>query len=300
MSDFFIYFDEMNNVVRDGKLVKRENLSLQPDDHSYRYGDGLFETLKVADGNILLKDYHFERLFSGLGILKFTVPSSFKNQNIEDEIKGLCQANNCEKLARVRLSVSRGHGGLYDCDNKFSYLIECWPLEQTGLNENGLVIDIFPDARKSIDIFSNLKSANYLPYVMAAVWAKENDLNDALILNSQERICDSTIANVFWVKNDKIYTPLLTEGCVAGVMRRRIFDFSPDNYRDQNSVPIATGIGFGVEENLLTEDILLEADEVFLTNATSAIRWVGQFRTKKYTNNIAGKLFAALTRTNPA
>src|SRR6185503_427094 len=100
--------------------------------------------------------------------------------------------NNCEKLARARLSVSRGSGGLYDCDNKFSYLIECRAPEEKGFTKNarlpggeGLIIDIYPDARKSIDIFSNLKSANYLPYVMASVWAKENKLDDALLLNQQ-------------------------------------------------------------------------------------------------------------------
>ena len=285
---FLFYFDAMNYVVRNGKLVERENAALAADDHSYRYGDGLFETLKVADGNILLKAYHFERLFSGLATLKFSVPSSFTKQHVETEIKNLCLKNGCEKLARVRLSVSRGSGGLYDCDNKFSYLIECWPLAQTGFNGNGLIIDIFPDARKSIDVFANLKSANYLPYVMAAVWAEDNKLNDALILNSNERICDSTIANVFWVKDDRLFTPPLNEGCVAGVMRRKILDLQIPDF------------GFELGESVLTDRILQDADEVFLTNATSGVRWVGKFRTKKYTNKVAGKLFAALTKTIPA
>jgi branched-chain amino acid aminotransferase len=270
-------------IIYNGNYIEAESGILKSSDHSYRYGDGLFETLKVADGNLLLKEYHFDRLLNGLKILKFTPPSLFTLQTIEKEIVALCSRNNCEKLAKVRLSVSRGHGGLYDCDNNFSYLIECWPLEQKGLNENGLIIDIFPDARKSIDIFSNLKSANYLPYVMAAVWARENKLNDALILNGNERICDSTIANVFWVKHDKIFTPPLNEGCVAGVMRRNILDF-----------------GFQVDESVLTENILLEADEVFLTNSTSGIRWVGQFRSKKYINKVASKLFAAIAKTIPA
>jgi branched-chain amino acid aminotransferase len=208
------------------------------------------------------------------------VPSLFTIKNIEAEIKSLCSMNKCEKLARVRLSVSRGNGGLYDCDNKFSYLIECWPLESRGFNENGLIIDIFPDARKSIDAFSNLKSANYLPYVMAAVWAKENKLNDALVLNSNERICDATIANVFWVKHDKIFTPPLTEGCIDGVMRRRILDADKT-----------------IKQELLTTQKLLDADEVFLTNATTGIRWVGQFRDKKYSNNISTKLFTDIVQT---
>jgi branched-chain amino acid aminotransferase len=258
-----------------GKYFENESAVLKNDDHSYRYGDGLFETLKVVEGNILYKEHHFERLFSGLKILKFSVPGLFTKENLEDQIKELCIKNKCDKLARVRLSVSRGGGGLYDCDNKLSYLIECWPIEQKAFNENGLIVDIFPDARKSIDSFSNLKSANYLPYIMGAVWAKENKLNEALILNSNERICDATIANVFWIKDDRIFTPPLTEGGVDGVMRQRILE-----------------IDRTIVQQPLTEDILLEADEVFLTNVITGIRWVGQFRNKKYSHKISAKLLS--------
>ena len=251
-------------------------------DHSYRYGDGLFETMKMIKGNILFEEFHFERLFLGSKVLKFSIPALFTKKKISEEIKALGNKNNCEELARIRLSVSRGKGGLYDCDNKFSYLIECWPLERNSddMNSNGLIIDVFPDARKPIDAFSNLKSANYLPYVMAAVWAKENKLNDALILNQHNRICDATIANVFWVKDNKVHTPSLSEGCVAGIMRNRLLNLNPD-----------------VSESMLMEETLLNADEIFLTNVITGIRWVKQCRDKIYSNKITAQVFAQLNRT---
>ena len=263
-----------------GRFFADDETVLSKDDRSYRYGDGLFETMKIENGNILLEEYHFERLFSGLDILKFKVPDFFTKKEIGETVKKLCEKNNCVKRARVRLSVSRGSGGLYDHDNKFSYLIECWPMEQNGLNENGLVIDIYPDARKSIDKFSNLKSANYLPYVMAAIWAKENKLNDALIQNQYGRICDATIANIFWIKEKNVFTPPLDEGCVAGVMRKRILDMRQD-----------------IEEKSLTENDLINADEVFLTNAINEIRWVKQFRNKTYKNEITRKILVQLNQT---
>ncbi len=262
-----------------GRYFEDSNSVLKSIDHSYRYGDGLFETIKVVDGNILYKEYHFERLYAGLKILKFDMPPAFTIKNLEAEIIELCMKNNCEKIARVRLSVSRGNGGVYDCDNKFSYLVECWPLERkANLNEDGLIIDVFPDARKSIDAFSNLKSANYLPYIMAAVWAKENKLDDALVLNHHNRICDATIANIFWIKNDNIFTPPLSEGGIAGVMRRIILE------------------RFQGKESLLTEDILLNSDEVFLTNVITRIRWVKQCRDKHYQNTVSEKIFNKLTQ----
>ena len=276
---FLFYFDSMEFIIVNGNVIEKNNAGLSPDDHSYRYGDGLFETMKIANGNILLEDYHFERLFSGLELLKFKIPLHFSKQKISEEVKKLCKKNNCQELARVRLSVSRGRGGLYDCDNKVSYLIESGPLEQNNnvLNENGLVIDIFPDASKSPDKFSNLKSANYLPYVMAAIWAKENKLNDALILNQHNQVCDSTIANVFWVESGNIFTPPLSAGCVAGVMRKRILD-----------------LGQNIKEKNLTENDLLNADEVFLTNAINGMCWVKQFRDKTYENRIAVEIFTQI------
>lgn len=276
---FLFYFDSMEFIIVNGNVIEKNNAGLSPDDHSYRYGDGLFETMKIANGNILLEEYHFERLFSGLELLKFKIPLHFSKQKISDEVKKLCKKNNCQELARVRLSVSRGRGGLYDCDNKVSYLIESGPLEQNNnvLNENGLVIDIFPDARKSLDKFSNLKSANYLPYIMAAIWTRENKLNDALILNQHNQVCDSTIANVFWVESGNIFTPPLSAGCVAGVMRKRILD-----------------LGQNIKEKNLTENDLLNADEVFLTNTINGMCWVKQFRDKTYENRIAVEIFTQI------
>jgi len=278
---FLFYFDDMEFVVINGDLVEKDKVVLSSDDHSYRYGDGLFETMKIVKGNTLLEDYHFKRLFSGLQTLKFKIPAFFTKQKITEQVKEICKKNECEELAKVRLSVSRGSGGLYDCDDKVFYLIESSPLKQNHhiFKENGLIIDIFPDARKSIDKFSNLKSANYLPYVMAAIWAKENKLNDALILNQHERICDATIANIFWVKDARIFTPSLSEGCVAGVMRKKILELQIRNS------------DFLVQESLLSEDSLLLADEVFLTNAITGIRWVKECRGKIYTNTISNKIF---------
>ena len=136
-------------------------------------------------------------------------------------------------VARIRLMIFRGNGGIFDPEDlNPNFIIESWPLtNSSGLNENGLTVDIFPGAKKSCDSFSNIKSNNYLPYVMAGLFAKKNKLNDCILLNSFDRVCDSAIANVFIIKKNKIYTPPLTEGCVAGVMRRWMLEkFQLKNY----------------------------------------------------------------------
>jgi branched-chain amino acid aminotransferase len=282
---FLFYFEQMSHICFNGKIVANPTPVLLASNRSYRYGDGLFETMKVLQGKIVLANFHFERLISSLQILKIPLPKQITTERLEKEIKELCKKNGCSARARVRLSVSGGNGGLYDSDNSFLYLIECWPLENSmsAMNGNGLVIDVFPDARKNIDKFSNVKSSSHLPYVMAAKWAKENKLNDALILNAGERICDTTIANIFWVKGEMIFTPPLSEGCIAGVMRRYLLEN-------------ISGSGFEVKEQKLETKDLEEADEVFLTNAIRGICWVKQFGNKTYGRQLTGKIYNELIR----
>jgi len=259
---------------------------LMASNRSYRYGDGLFETMKLMDGRIALAEYHFERLFSGLSLLQFAIPKLFIPEKLEQEILLLARKNNCEHLARIRLSIFRGNGGLYDDDKTLQYVMECWPLSESvnQLNENGLLVDVFPDARKSCDKFSNLKSANFLPYSMAALFAKKNKLNDCFMLNTHERICDATIANIFWIKEGNIFTPPLQEGCVNGVMRRYLLKKMLD-------------AGFRIQEIPANVSDIESADEVFLSNAINGIRWVGQFGEKKYANSTTAKIYTDLIRT---
>ncbi|MBK8300509.1 MAG: aminotransferase class IV [Chitinophagaceae bacterium] len=276
----------MNSICFNGKFFSADEPVLLASNRGYRYGDGLFETMKVQQGNILLADYHFERLFTGIAMLQFEMPRLFLRQRTEDEILHLCKKNKCEQLGRVRLSVFRGNGGLYDEEKALQYLIECWPLNESvsKLNENGLVIDIYSEAEKSCDKFSNLKSANFLPYSMAALYAKEKKVNDCLVLNSTGSIADSTIANLFVIKNGIIVTPGLDEGCVNGVMRRHLLK------EMQNA-------GYDTREVTVSVNDLANADEVFLTNAINGIRWVRQFRDKLYTNIKTTEIYNRFIKT---
>ena len=276
----------MNSICFNGKIVSANEPVLKASNRGYRYGDGLFETMKMQNGIIQLANYHFERMFSGLSLLKFDLPRLFTKKILEQEILQLCRKNDCEKLARVRLSVFRGNGGLYDEDKTLQYLIECWSLNESinRLNENGLIIDIYPDAEKSCDKFSNIKSANFLPYSMAALYVKENKLNDCLVLNTSGNVADSTIANLFLIKNETVITPSLAEGCINGVMRRHLL------IALQNA-------GWKTLETSVTINDLKTADEIFQTNSINGIRWVRQFRDKIYTNIKTVEIYNRFVKT---
>jgi branched-subunit amino acid aminotransferase/4-amino-4-deoxychorismate lyase len=267
-------------LIHNGKLLDESKLLISPNNRSFRYGDGCFETMKIVNGSICLASLHFERLFASLELLHFEKPSYLTADYLKEQILQLAQKNKHNKLARIRLTFFRGDGGLYDAENHFpNYIIQSWELNpQTNLlNENGLMVDIFKDAKKVCDNYSHLKSNNYLSYAMAALWAKKNQLNDALLLNPYNNISDATIANIWIVKDGIIKTPALTEGCVAGVIRKHLL-----KKMKEASMP--------VQETSITVDELLQANEIFLTNAIQGIRWVKQCGNSNYQNQLSSLL----------
>jgi len=267
-------------LIHNGKILDADKLLISPNNRSFLYGDGCFETIKVVNGKISLADYHFERLFASLELLQFEKPSHLTADLLKEQILDIVKKNSHQKLGRIRLTFFRGNGGLYDAENHFpNYTIQSWELNSTTnqLNENGLVIDVFKDAKKGYDNYSHLKSNNYLSYAMAALWAKKNYLNDALLLNSHNNISDATIANIWIVKAGAIKTPALTEGCVAGVMRKHL-------------LKCIKAEGMPLEETQITFEDALQAQEIFLTNAISGIKWVKQCGKSNYLTQVGALL----------
>jgi branched-chain amino acid aminotransferase len=258
-----------------GKFIAASEPILTADNRSFRYGDGCFETMRVYQGRILLADLHFERLMSSMNLLHFDVPQHFTKAHFTRLITDLCSRNGHERLARVRLTVFRSDGGLYDPINNLpNFIIQSWELNRQilELNETGLRLDIFPDVRKTNDKYSYIKSNNCLPYVMAAMYAKQHRINEAVLLNPCGRVADTTIANLFIVQGRQIITPPLSEGGVCGVMRRNLLRME---------------LPFSVTEKPVTVADLETADEIFLTNAVTGIRWVGSFRESSFGNATA-------------
>ena len=265
-----------------GKTFAENEPVISITNRGLRYGDGIFETMKMKNGALVLPDEHFARLWKGLQLLQFSVPKLWSPEKFEEEVLALAGKNKLA-AARIRITIIRGNGGIYDAVNNIpNYIIEATPLPEGGvINTNGIQLCIYKDAVKSIDAFSNLKHNNCLPYFMGGMYAKAQQCNDALVLNSRGNICEATIANVFLIKDGILSTPALSEGCIAGVMRKWLIE----KIREQ---------GFTVHETVVTVDDALNADELFLCNSIYNIRWAAALGKKKFTNNITQKIAAAL------
>jgi branched-chain amino acid aminotransferase len=245
--------------------------------NSVKYGDGVFETVKVYKGKILLSSLHLERLTISLQLLQ--IDSTFFNwDKIQTQIIELCKKNLCGNCARVRVTVFRNASP--------DYLIEAVPLmeSENKMNEEGWTIGLFPFARKSNDAYANLKSVNHQLYVLAGLYAKERNWDEALVLNAVNNLADGSKTNIFLIRGNEIFTPALHQGCVNGVMRRFLLDELKSN-------------GYKVYQAEITEEDLLNADEVFCTNAIRGMRWVKQFKEKQFRNERSLKIYHNLLST---
>jgi aminodeoxychorismate lyase len=276
----------MNFFVHNGKIVKENTPVIGAGSRGLRFGDGVFETMPCVNGKLILANEHFARLWGGMQALYFEIPKLFTPEKLTAEIFALLNKNHLSS-ARVRLTVYRGEGGLYDTiSHAPQYLIECWPLPEgnSTWNSNGLVADFYTAVRKTADAISQYKHNNFLPYALAALAAKKNKWNDAILLNSQGNICDSTIANVFCVKNNEVFTPALSEGCVAGIMREALLQY-------------CKGQQIAVHSTTIAPEFLLQADEVFFTNSMYNLRWVQLVGDKEYRNIFTQKIYPQFIAT---
>lgn len=248
------------------------------------YGDALFETIRFANNKPQFLKEHLQRLLNGMSILKMQPNALFNQSFFENAILEIAKKNGINSDGRIKLTVYRNQGGFYaPDDNTVSYIIEGSALDTRGyeLNKKGYTIDLYSEVKKSKNVLSSIKSANCAIYVMAGIYKKKNSLDECLLLNDKEIIIEAISSNIFAVKNGVLYTPPITDDCVDGVMRKKIIEIAQANHIE-------------VDELSIMQNVLLAADELFLTNAINGIRWVEVYKQKKYFNNTSQKLLEKL------
>jgi branched-subunit amino acid aminotransferase/4-amino-4-deoxychorismate lyase len=271
-------------VNNNGKIISNNGPSIMAGNRGYTYGDGLFESIRIMNGKVLNFENHFNRLVEGAKVLKMRIPSFYTVDFFMGHMEELISLSKITEGGRIRLSIDRLGGGTYLPDmNEVSYFIEVYPIENNlfGLNAKGLEVDLFQDIKKTKTILSNYKTKNGIIYVLAAIAGKEKGLDDMLLVNDKGQILESSHSNVFVVSNGVLYTPSLSDGCLAGTMRMQVIN-------------LALHHGLKVYECPILPSNLLVADEVFLTNAVRGITWVGGYRTKRYFNTTARKIVSYL------
>jgi branched-chain amino acid aminotransferase len=239
---------------------------------------GLIETIKVINGRPVFKNLHIDRLHKSLQQLNIPI-SAFQ---LEDRILRLLKYECVYKgLKNVRLRIEIQKNRMHDYlpeINSLKWNVTFKPLAQTKyvLNETALNLTVYQKEKKIIDNFSNLKHSDRIIYNHAFDFAAQNGFNEALVLNTNNTLADASIYNVFVIKNEKIYTPSLSDAPVNGILRRLLVE-KLQKYKI-------------VEKSISINDIY-NADEIFLTNAIRGIQIATQIEDKLLDNNITQHVF---------
>ena len=263
------------------ELYTKENIQLTTDNRGFKYGDGIFETIKVVHKKVIFWEDHYFRLMASMRMLRMKIPMEFTLEFLEQEI--LKTVDSIEKAGnfRVRLNVFRKDGGLYTPKtNAINYLIEA--SEISTPSKTTYEIDVFKDFYNYSGLLSTIKTNNRMLNTLASIYADENDLDNCVLLNERKGVVEVANGNIFIVKDTVVKTPALTEGCIKGIVRNKVIEILTKN-KD-----------FTIEETAISPFEIQKADEVFITNAIAGIQVVTKYKKKSFTTALGNKLHANL------
>src|SRR5690606_35329624 len=253
-----------------GKILDDDSLFLNQTNRGLKYGDSIFETLKTVNSSIFFLEDHYFRLMASMRILRMEIPHTFTMEFIQNEILQLIQSNNFEsKPVRVRITVFRDADGLYlPVSNNISYIIETKLLDSPFylMNDEPYEVELYKDHYIHAGLLSTLKTGNRIINITGSIFAKENNYNNCLLLNESKHVVEALNANIFLVNEGKIVTPPLSDGCINGIIRKKIIEII---HKTQN---------YSIEERSVSPFELQKADELFITNVVMGIKPITKYR----------------------
>ena len=264
-----------------GILSKGHHPLFTAQNRSFRYGDGLFESIRLQEGRVPLLSFHLQRLFEGMAFLGMQRPSEMNGEYFLEQILYTCQQ---WPNARVRLSVFRADGGLYaPATDRPLWLIEASALPEAcyAFENRGWKVAPWTGVELSCQPLTQFKTANRLPYVLASREARRSGLDQVILFNQHGRPAEGNSSNLFLALDNELWTPPVAEGCVAGVLRRLVLEIAPS-------------LGLKIYEQPIPPALLTQAPVAFLTNAIQGIRWVSELAGNRLAAGPAPRLVDAL------
>ena len=242
-------------IYINGRLANSSEVpceSINPFDRGLILGDGVFETLAVRSGSMILLDAHLSRFVSGASIIGIKMPMA--DIDLIDAINSVVKANDIND-GIVRLTLTRGPSprGLAPPKKVMPSLIISATKYLEGFDalESVNVVIVRKTRRNEHSPLSRIKSLNYLDNILALMEAKERGADDALLLNGTGKLVCASSSNLFVILKGKLVTPPESDGCLGGIMRAEVI-------RRLN----------GIERSLLPAE-LDDVSEAFLTNSLS-------------------------------
>lgn len=234
-------------VFFENQIYAADEFLFNANNRALRYGDGLFESIRIEDGIACHWDLHMQRLSEGCQVLKI---ESISTEILASALELLLKKIPTIKRGKLRVTIYRNSTGNYQpVQNNSSFYLSL--SNEVIQNIASPKIGICPIPLKLYSPFSKFKTLNSLPYIYAANYMMEQGWTDVIILNQDGRVCEGLSSNIFWVKKNELYTTPISEACIDGIMRKILMK--------ENNV---------IEKQCQIEE-LKEADMIYLTNAIS-------------------------------
>ena len=273
-------------INSNGKILSEEQAKLSVFNRGLAYGDALFETMKTLNGKILFWEDHYFRLMASMRILRMEIPMAFTPEFLEAQILELLTYHSSDSDSfRIKFMVFRNEGGFYTPQtNDVTYFISVNSLDADLylLDTTEYKVELFKDFYVTPGLLSTLKTNNKVLNVLGSVYAKENQYDNCLLLNTNKSIVEALNGNLFLVKGNSIKTPPLEDGCLKGIMRKQVLE-------TLKKIPDLECV-----EASISPFELQKADELFVTNVIQGIQPITAFRKKTFTTSVSQSILAKL------
>jgi 4-amino-4-deoxychorismate lyase len=209
-----MFYQSINGVQQDSLSIKDRGLA---------YGDGVFTTAQVVQGKIQLLSEHLERLTNNCANLSIALPNIDK---IKRELKTVAQRfESC--VAKVIITAGEGGRGYsrQGCEKSTVIIsFHAFPDHYLAWQQQGISLGIAQFKLGLNPLLAGIKHLNRLEQVLIRQELDSRNEDDLLVLNCTENIVEASAANVFWLKKNIWYTPIIAESGIAGLMRDHIID----------------------------------------------------------------------------
>ncbi len=240
----------MTVVWVNGALVAEDTPSVSALDHGLTVGDGVFETLKVVNGQPFALRRHLDRLERSAAGLGLPLPD---RRRVADACGTVVARLDTDEIHRLRITYTAGRGPLGSdrTDAEPTLTLAASPAPTWAA---GAAVAMAPWPRNERSPLVGLKTTSYADNVVALAWARERGAGEAIFVNTAGRLCEGTGSNVFLVLDGELVTPALRSGCLAGITRELVLEWTDATEAD---VPA---------------DALETASEAFLTSSTRDVQ----------------------------
>ena len=244
--------------ILNGKTYEDKEKTITPTSQAFMFGYGLFETIKVLDGNILFLDEHLNRLKNGCKTLNLELNT--KESKIKEDSYRLLKLKNI-KNGVLKISYAKGKDEFYLVltTRENSYTRDDY--------KNGFKLMISDYRRNQNSLLVSVKSNNYMENLILKEQAKDLGFDEVLFLNTDEHISEGASSNIFWIKGKKVYTPSKECGLLPGIVREKVIE-------------ACKNLNLKIKIGKFKERDLIDAEEVFITNSVMDLMPVCQIKDK--------------------